>query len=243
MFSKATFIALCLFALGCGGTATPAPTPPPTGTSTFALSGHISDINTGGPLPGAVITILDGSNASQTTTSDERGAFRLAGLKVGGFTVRVRHDGYDSVFRGLIFVADMMIAVQMSPAMQTLAGTWAGSLSFSPATGAPQGVAIPQLTMMHSGSVVSSTFLTSGPYQGSFSGSLRDSSSITSTTDVLGTMTLTLDLAGRNPTTCKGSGNFTGTVNWTRMAIATPQIVFDCGTTFTNVTISLVRQQ
>ena len=243
MFPRATFIALCVLALACGDssgpTAPPSSPPPPT---TFALAGHVSDVNTGRPLTGATITILDGRNASRATTADGGGAFRLTDLMVGGFTVRVMYSGYDSVYRGITFVADTAIDVQMRPAMQTLAGTWAGTLSFSRANGAREDVAIRQLTMLHSEITVSSTFLTSGPYQGSVTGTLRDPSSIASTTDVAGTMTLTLDLSGRGPLTCKGTSDFTGTVNWTEMVLTAPQVVFECATTFTNVTIAFVHR-
>ena len=244
MVPRGAFIALCVLTLACHDAS--APNAPPSGSvppSTFALTGQVSDLNTGSPLAGATITILDGRNASRTTTSDGRGAFRLADLMVGGFTVRVRYGGYDSVFRGITFVADTSIEVQMRPAMQTLAGTWTGTLSFSRGSGAREDVAVPQLTMVHSGVNVSSTFLTSGPYQGRFTGTLRDPSSIASTTDVTGTMTLTLDLSGRGPLTCNGTSDFTGTANWTQTVLTAPEVVFECGTTFTNVTISLARQQ
>jgi len=55
-------------------------------------------------------------------------------------------------------------------------------------------------------------------------------------------MTLTLDLSGRGPLTCSGTSGFTGTVNWTQMALIAPRIAFECGTTFTTVTIALVRR-
>ena len=246
MFSKATILTLCALALACSGSSAPtsppstSPPPPPT---TFALTGHVFDLIAGGPLNGATITILDGRNASRMTTSDANGAFRLPGLMVGGFTVRVRYDGYDSIFRGLTFVADTSMDVQMRPAMQTLAGTWAGTLSFFPATSAREDVAIPELTVTHAGSSVSSTFRTSGPYQGSFSGTLKDQSAIASTTGVTGTLTLSQFVAGRGPITCTGTSDFTGTVNWVQMMMTAPQVAFDCGTTFTNVTIAVGRQQ
>jgi hypothetical protein len=36
------------------------------------------------------------AGADRMTTSDATGAFQLAGLRLAGFTVRFRHDGYDS---------------------------------------------------------------------------------------------------------------------------------------------------
>jgi hypothetical protein len=96
---------------------------------------------------------------------------------------------------------------------------------------------------VHAGDAVSSTFNTSGPYQGSFSGTLRDASSIGTMTAVTGAMTLILDLSGRPPSTCRGTADFTGTVNWTQLSIGAPRIVFECGTVYTDVTMSFVRQQ
>jgi hypothetical protein len=244
VFPKSACIALCVLTIACSGSSAPTAPPPsaPPALATFALTGHVADLDTGRPLIGAAITILDGRNASRTTTADGSGAFRMTDVMVGGFTVRVMYTGYDSVYRGITFVADTSIEVQLRPAMQTLAGTWAGTLSFSRANGAREDVAIPQLTMMHSGSSVSATFLTSGPYQASFTGTLRDPSSMASTTVVTGTMTLTLDLSGRGPLTCKGTSDFTGTVNWTEMVMTAPQVAFECATTFTNVVIALVRR-
>jgi hypothetical protein len=243
MFTRATILTLCALTLACSGSA---PTSPPSTSvppaTTFALTGHVSDVNTLAPLSGATVAILDGKNALRATFSDANGGFRLTGLTAGGFTIRVRYDGYDSVFRGIIFVADTSIDVQMRPARQTLAGTWTGVLSFLLGT-APREVSIPQLTIVHTASSVSSAFLTSGPYQGSFTGTLKDPSAIASTTDVTGTLTLTLDLSGRGPLTCTGTSDFTGTVNWTQMMITTPLIILECGTTATNVAIALVRQQ
>lgn len=234
------FLCGCMWA-GCGDPATrpsdPKPLPPP------GLHGQVSDANTGRPLAGAVLTIVDGANASMTTSSDAQGNYGFAFLAPGGFTLRARHDGYDSVFQGVTFVGDTRLDIQMRPAMQTLAGTWTGSLAFAASNGVPQTVAIPQLTLMQSGSSLSSAFLTSGPYQGNFSGTLRDPSSIASTTDVTGSLTLTMNLAGRGPLNCSGTTDFTGTVNWTQMTVAAPRVAFDCGTTFTAVMISLVRQQ
>src|SRR5436190_20253391 len=95
--------ALCATMFACGAPA-PSPSPPPSPgppATSFALSGRVSDLSTGAPLANAIITILDGSNASRTATSDATGAFRIADLKMGGFTARVRHDAYDAEFRSV----------------------------------------------------------------------------------------------------------------------------------------------
>jgi hypothetical protein len=240
MFAKTAVVALCLAAFACGGTDAVSPTPPPPGT--FALSGRVTDVDTGAPLAGATVTILDGKDAARAAVTDGAGSFRLAGLTPGGFTVRVRDEGYDSAFQGVTFVADMSIDVRMKAAKQTLSGTWTGVLSFTTATGVREDVAVPQLTIVQAGDAVSSTFNTSGPFQGSFSGTLRDASSIGSTTAITGTMTVSL-LLTRPVSTCRGTADFTGTVNWTQLSIGATRIVFECGTVYTDVTMSFVRQQ
>jgi hypothetical protein len=239
MLGRSAVIALCLAAFACGG---PEPMPPTAPSTTFTLSGRVIDADTGAALASAAINILDGKDAGRTAVTDAAGSFRLAGLTAGGFTVRVRDQGYDSFFQGVTFVADTSIEVRLKAANQTLAGTWTGTLSFTTANGARQDIPVPQLTIVHAGDAVSSTFLTSGPYQGSFAGTLRDPS-IASTTAIAGTMAVTLDLSGRPPTTCRGTADFTGTVNWTQLSIVAPRMVFECGTVFTGVAMSFVRQQ
>lgn len=184
---------------------------------------------------------MDGVNAQRTTTSDANGGFRLGDLSVGGFTLRARYSGYDSEFRNITFVADTAIDLVMRPAMQTLAGAWTGTLAFTLSSGTRQSVAIPQLAMVHDGNRVSSNFLTSGPYLMSFSGTLGDPALLASTAAFAGTLTITMTLSGRGPLTCQGTSGFTGTVDWTHMVMTTPQVVFECGVTFTNVTTSLIR--
>jgi len=240
MLARSAVVALCVTSFACGGPAAISPTPQLT---TFTLSGRVTDADTGAPLAGAVANILDGKDAGRTAVTDAAGAFHLIGLAAGGFTVRVRNDGYDSFLQGVTFVADMSIEVRMKAAKQTLAGTWTGTLSFTTANGARQDVAVPQLTIVQAGNAVSSTFLTSGPYQGSFSGTVPDPSSVGSTTTISGTMTVILDLSGRPPSTCRGTTDFTGTVNWTQLSIGAPHIAFECGTVFTDVTMAFVRQQ
>jgi hypothetical protein len=230
--------------LACSESA-PAPSSPPRPLppAEFSLIGRVSDFNTGVALMGATITVVDGTNVGRATTSGADGTYNLV-LRQGGFTIRARYDGYDSVFQGVTFVANTVVDIQMRPAGQTLAGRWAGTLSFvQSSTGFRTEVAIPQLTMLHAGNNISSTFRTSGPYDGSFSGTLRDPASIASTTETGGTMTVTFDLAGRNPMTCQGTGTFAGTINWTRAAMTAPQITLECGITLTPVTIALERQQ
>jgi Carboxypeptidase regulatory-like domain len=242
-YFRATSTALCALTLACSESA-PAPSDPrPVPPAEFSLTGRVSDVNTGAPLNGTTLTVVDGTNVGRLTTSEADGSYSLV-LKPGGFTMRARHDGYDSFFQGVTFVANTFVDIQMRPAMQTLAGRWAGTLSLVQAsTGILTEVAIPQLAMGHAGFNISSTFQTSGPYGGSFSGTLRDDSSIASTTETEGTMTVTYNLAGRNPMTCRGTSRFTGTVNWTSATMTALPVDLECGMKLTAVTITLERQQ
>jgi hypothetical protein len=157
MCSRGLGTVLCALTLACSESG-PAPSDPrPLPPAEFSLTGRVSDFNTGVSLTGAAITVVDGANVGRATTSGADGIYRLA-LRPGGFTIRARSDGYDAVFQGVTFVANTVVDLQMRPAMQTLAGTWAGTLSFVQlSTGNRTDVAIPQLTMLQAGNSVSST--------------------------------------------------------------------------------------
>src|SRR4051812_11336977 len=210
MFTRRALIALCLFAFGCGGSGSTSPsatTPQPT---TLTLSGRVLDADTNRGVAGATGTILDGKNANATTATDATGPFHLAGMTPGGFTISVRATEYDSAFQGVTLTADTSDTVPMKAANKTLAGTWAGSLSFTEAGIGRQDLALPQVTMAQDGNTVSAKFGSSGPYQASFTGTLRDPSPIGPTTALTGTMTVVEDISGRPPKTCTGTAEFTG---------------------------------
>src|SRR5262249_23712825 len=58
-FPRAACIALCAWTLACSDSSGPTAPPSPPLPTTFALTGHISDLDTGRPLTGASIAILD----------------------------------------------------------------------------------------------------------------------------------------------------------------------------------------
>ena len=211
------------------------PPPPPT----FGLSGRVTDAGTGAALGGAALAIIDGANTGRSTTTAPDGTYRFDDLTFGGFTLRVRYNGFDSEFRAVRLIAETNLDVAMRPVMQSLAGTWTGTLTYTSQTGAPVTAAIVETTMTHAGASIGSNFL-----DGFFTGTLQNPSAISSTTAVTGSMTVFhLEGPPRAPTTCNGTAAFTGTVNWTRLVIAAPRIPFACGGSITNVTLSLVRQQ
>ena len=217
------------------------PAPAPAAGPPFTISGRVTDLTSGSPLAATSVTVIDGADVDRTTATDASGAFQLSGLALGGRMLRFRHDGYDSVFRGVQLVADASLSIQMRPAMQSLAGTWTGSLTVTtPGTPNAQTTSIPELNLTHAGSDIS------GVYPNTivlFTGTLRNPSAIAATTDVTGTLMLTVFEGGRSIITCTGRGPMSGTVNWTRLVVVAPQVPFDCGFTYTNVTVSLVRQQ
>ena len=256
-FGRALLVALCVSLAACGSDApttptpspapapspvpAPSPTPPPAAAPPFTLSGRVTDLTTGAPLAVTSVTIVDGTDTGRTATTDATGAFQLADLGLGGRTVRFRHDGYDSVFRGVTLVSDTSVAIGMRPAMQSLAGTWTGSLTVTTSnTPNPQTTSIPELNMTHAGADISGVYPNTVVL---FTGTLRNPSAIGATTEVMGTLALTVFQGGRSIVTCTGRGAMSGTVNWTRLVIVAPQVPFDCGFTYTNVTVALLRQQ
>ena len=174
-FGRAVLVALCVSLAACGSDAptaptpspapapspvpAPSPTPPPAAAPPFTLSGRVTDLNTGAPLAVTSVTIIDGTDTGRTTTTDAAGAFQLADLGLGGRTVRFRHEGYDSVFRGVTLVSDTSVSIGMRPAMQSLAGTWTGSLTVTMSnTPNPQTTSIPELNITHTGADISGVY-------------------------------------------------------------------------------------
>jgi hypothetical protein len=222
---------LCVVAVACGSPA-PNPSPPsaplPAPLTSFALTGRITDATTSGPIAEALVEAINGQNISQSATSDGTGAYRIAGIRIAGYAVRVRRSGYDSAFRGINLNGDTSADFQLTPLMTTLAGTWAGAVSFSTSTGSPLSSRIPEATLTQAGSTLSSMFVTPLGPTVRFSGTLQDPSAI----GVIGAST-----------PCQGTAAFTGTTNWTTMSLIVPQITLDCGTVLKNMVLSLVKQQ
>src|SRR4051812_58704 len=121
---------LCATTIACSPPAPTSSSPPPPATS-FALTGRVSDATTSSPLAAADVRVLDGKNISRFAVSDASGAFRIADLAMGGFTIRARRDGYDPAFAGVNFERDTAVDFRLAPVMTTLAGTWAGDVIFT----------------------------------------------------------------------------------------------------------------
>lgn len=211
------------------------PPPPPV----FALSGRVTDLATGAALAGASVAVIDAVNTGRGTMTAADGTYRLTDLTFGGFTLRVRYSGYDSEFRAVRLTGDTTLDVQMRPVMQSLAGTWTGTLTYTANGGARVSASIPESTLTQTGASIAANFL-----HGTFSGTLRDPSSISSTTEAAGTLTVFhSEGPPRSPVACDGRGSFTGTVSWTRLVLVAQTLPLACGGSYTDVVLSLVRQQ
>jgi len=77
-------------ALSCGGSSSPA-----SPSAALTMSGTIRGAASA-PLPGAVITILDGANANKTATAGSSGEYLINGLQAGTFNVRLTASGYQN---------------------------------------------------------------------------------------------------------------------------------------------------
>ena len=239
--------------LGCGSdrpaAPTPVPSPPaqpapvdPTPVPTHhVLAGRVTDIATSLPLADAAITILDGAAAGRTITTDAGGAYRFADAPRGGFTIRIRRSGYDSEFRPVRLTEDTTLDVQMRREHQSLSGTWTGGAEFT----SGQRFTFPEVTLTQTGNEVANATNEFAASFVRFTGTLRDASALGTGTDITGTLRwMTSKGNPRSPTTCIGTGSFTGTVSWTQLRIRAPRVVYDCvDEPAVDITLTLIRQQ
>jgi hypothetical protein len=97
-------LAVCGALAACNGGSPTGPPPPPPVT-TYAVAGTVSSISTGAPVSGAVVTIEDGPNSGQATTSDAAGRYTIGGLQFAGFSISVSAPGYAAVNQGVLLTA------------------------------------------------------------------------------------------------------------------------------------------
>ena len=77
-----------------------APTDAPTPTGGESLTGTVTEESVGTPISGATITILDGANAGDTTSTSANGAYRFDRLSSGNANVSAEASGYLQRRRG-----------------------------------------------------------------------------------------------------------------------------------------------
>jgi hypothetical protein len=86
---------LAVGSAGCAdGTSPTAPTTP--ASSTYTLSGTVTDAATGGPLQGAVVRILGGNNEITSTNLSGGYVFSLLSKAAGKANVEAAKDGYQA---------------------------------------------------------------------------------------------------------------------------------------------------
>jgi hypothetical protein len=100
----AQIVVLASLIAGCNSSDGPStPTAPTTPTApapvATSLSGTVTS-STGGPVPGASVTITDGSNAGRSTTTATNGTYRIDGLTASNGNVFARAGGFDDDGRG-----------------------------------------------------------------------------------------------------------------------------------------------
>jgi len=86
----------------------------------YRLTGLVSDSGT--PVPGATVDVLDGSRAVMSARTGADGMYRLYGL-IGDVEVRVRADGYPDQVRGIGVTADARLDFAM-PTGANLTGSY-----------------------------------------------------------------------------------------------------------------------
>lgn len=86
----------------------------PVETPTTAIQGTITEVNTGLPLTGAVVTISDGLTPSSTNT-DESGYYRFSDIAPGPYTIEVSLTGYDNAASSFVLYSNNVI--DFSPRM------------------------------------------------------------------------------------------------------------------------------
>lgn len=86
---------LAIGSAGCAdGTSPTAPTTPP--SSTYTLSGTVTDAATGEPLQGAVVRMLGGNNEITSTNRSGGYVFSLLSKAAGRANVEAAMDGYQA---------------------------------------------------------------------------------------------------------------------------------------------------
>jgi hypothetical protein len=86
-------LALVAVGISCGGST---PSPLSSTSSTFILSGQVTDSVTGGSVIGASVSVADGLNAGRSATVDALGNYSIPALQQSGFTVTVSAVNYAS---------------------------------------------------------------------------------------------------------------------------------------------------
>jgi hypothetical protein len=132
-----------ILAAACGGSTAPAA---PSAiqlspvSASITVSGSVRDAQSNAGIGGAEVQVASGPDLGKSTTTDASGNYSLTGAKVGFFTVRFTHGGFEIVERSLSVLQDTRLDVQLRrgasckapPAPTNLRATVSGTrVSFS----------------------------------------------------------------------------------------------------------------
>lgn len=122
---------------------TPTPTPEPPPPALVSLAGTVKS-NTGNPLSGATVTILDGVNTGKVATTIN-GAYRFDGLTVGNGNLAAKAVGYEEARAGVyingVNTLDFVLKLK-PPEVIDPKGSWRGSGTGTASDGSPVSVII-----------------------------------------------------------------------------------------------------
>lgn len=121
-------IAIALLSVACGSSSSPSTTSPPAQLR-WNLSGTVTSVSTRTPIGGALVSIVDGPNAGQRTTTEPNGRYAFADLVQSGFTLRVTATDYDERAQSVTLTASTVLDVQLPGLARLIFG---GPIIFTP---------------------------------------------------------------------------------------------------------------
>ncbi len=219
--------------VACGGSSTtptaPSSTPSPStpaSTATFTLTGLVID-DAAQVVVGATVTVLDGPNANRSALTDGTGRYSLTGLSTGGFSVRVRRDGYDDATKPVTLTSSTSVDFTIPRLRISLSGSMTGTYSFTNRASRQRVTTNMVATVVQAGQTISGTFRitttgnTADEWTGSFTGTL---SSLTPPAQYAGNLTVS-GLISTGSGRCNGTrSNVTGTVSQTQLVLSAPGV-------------------
>ena len=129
-------------------------------------------------MAGASVAILDGVNANRAATTDSAGRYSLTGLTGGGFTMRVRSDGFDDATQGVTLSSTTTLDLTISRATINLTGTLTGTYAYTDFRSRQRFIVPMTATVTQTGTSISGSFRirfntnTQDDWTGSFAGAL-----------------------------------------------------------------------
>lgn len=121
-----TMVSACLWLTACAGqssTPTQTPTAPsPAPPATYALTGSVSDQQTGRAIASALVHVMDGVDANKAAVTDSNGTYALTGLHAGEFNLNVTASGYSVLAQKVAVQADTRLSFALQAARRTISG-------------------------------------------------------------------------------------------------------------------------